>query len=439
MHDEREKKVCFLLSLFSGRMTFGEAGAEGCPKIWFGAVSGEEGEALKGGEGEMSRKWDSFSFSLYQRVRHRIRESGMLKKGDRVKLALSGGADSVFLAILLKELSEELSLELSACHVNHGIRGEEAEHDQHFCENLCRQFKIPLSVKAVDVLGYAHAHHMGTEEAGRLLRYRALREGFCGKIAVAHHSNDQAETVLQHLFRGTGLRGMAGMEEIHGAVIRPLLYLSREEIRKSLELRGIPYCTDSSNFSEEYARNRIRQELLPIGSSLYPGAVSHILEASISFREAEELLTELAREYLRGELPGIFSKKDFFRVGSRCEEKEFSAERAEEQETEKGEEESVISLSCRTLRAQRAILRRYIYREVLLLLCHSEKDIERAHFAALDHVLLGGKGGHSDLPYHITVDRTRDGIVFSRHFESLSMRRRKGHGENQGIGERRGD
>lgn len=201
-------------------------------------------------------------------VKRTIQKHQLLCKGDGVIIGLSGGADSSALLVVLKKLSGELNLKLAAIHVNHQLRGEEALRDQIFAEKLCHRLEIPFKVVSVDVGNVAKTKGISFEMAGRDVRYEAFEAyrqalGY-EKIAVAHHLNDQAETVLQRLIRGSGLEGLAGMRPRRDeVVIRPLLYVSRADIEAYCQSEQIEILVDHTNLETEYSRNFVRLELIP--------------------------------------------------------------------------------------------------------------------------------------------------------------------------------
>ncbi len=229
--------------------------------------------------------------SLTERVTSFIRENDLLRSGDRVVAGVSGGADSVCLLYLLVSLRPEMDLVLRAVHVHHGLRGAEADRDAAFVERLCAGWEVPCRVVRVDAAGWAKAEGRSIEEAGRILRYRALSEEAerlgGAKIAVGHQKEDQAETILHNLFRGSALRGLAGMAPVSGRIIRPLLCAGREEIRGYLNSLGIGCCEDSTNRSDGYTRNRIRGLLPQICREVNSGAVDHILAAGERIAQAD--------------------------------------------------------------------------------------------------------------------------------------------------------
>jgi len=208
-----------------------------------------------------------------------------------VLCALSGGADSVCLLSLLRQCSQ---IRLAAAHVNHGIRGEEADRDEAFCRTLCEQNGIPFYSAKYDVPALALASGHSLEEEARNVRYAYLASvckslGDHTVIATAHHANDNAETVLFHLIRGTGLAGAAGIpakRDLSGiTLIRPMLGISRAEILEYLHTEGIEYILDSTNQDDSYARNYLRLHIIPALTKVNPRAAEHIAESAQHMRQ----------------------------------------------------------------------------------------------------------------------------------------------------------
>lgn len=264
--------------------------------------------------------------SLIKTVKNFMMDHGMIQTESHILVALSGGADSVCLLCVLKELQEELGITVSAMHVHHGIRGAEADSDAAFCQELCAQRKVPCRVVYVDVPAVAEIQKMSLEEAARMVRYQALeeqRQNILGElnqrcvgqgipdeikgdarvqIAVAHHREDQAETVLWNLFRGSGLKGLSGMEPVNGAVIRPLLEVSKEEILEYLRQQEILWQQDSTNDSDDYTRNRIRHHILRYSTEHINGkSAEHICQAATLAGQADAYLQKQARRWLEAE------------------------------------------------------------------------------------------------------------------------------------------
>ena len=183
--------------------------------------------------------------NFYEKVKKYIAAYEMIVPGDCVVAGVSGGADSVCLLHLLWRLQKEMVFRLNVVHINHGLRAEAGE-DAAFVEELCRQWELPFFLREADMPGYAAEHKVSSEEAGRLLRYQAFEEILrriqgenAGKIAVAHNAEDRAETMLFHMFRGSGLKGMSAIRPVRESVIRPLLSVSRREIEAYLTDCGL--------------------------------------------------------------------------------------------------------------------------------------------------------------------------------------------------------
>lgn len=194
-----------------------------------------------------------------------IDEYVMIKKGDRITAALSGGADSVCLLLVLKELSCKYGFTLDAVHINHCIRGEESDRDEEFCRGLCKKLDIPITVIRADVPAAAAESKKSLEEAARNIRYQAFKKhtGENGKIATAHTASDNAETVILNLARGTGLKGLCGIPPVRDNIIRPLLNVDRQQVEDYLKKENQEFMTDSTNLSDDYTRNRIRHKIIP--------------------------------------------------------------------------------------------------------------------------------------------------------------------------------
>ena len=226
----------------------------------------------------------------------------MIASGDRIVAGVSGGADSLCLLFLLLKYARRVPFRLCVVHVDHGIR-RDAKEDARYVEELCAGEGIPFILRKADVPAFAKAEKCSEEDAGRRIRYEAFREAAEGmggaKIAVAHNSNDNAETMLFHLFRGSGLKGLCGIAPVREGVIRPILCLDRREAEAYLEERGIVWRTDSTNDGDDYSRNRIRHHILPYAESkLFPGAVERMLRTAEMLQETEAYLEQQTREAL---------------------------------------------------------------------------------------------------------------------------------------------
>ncbi len=218
----------------------------------------------------------------------------MVSPGMRVCVGFSGGADSTALLYFLWKLGQARGFETRALHVNHGIRGEEALRDQKFCENFCQEHAIVFKAVSVDVPEAARQEGISVEEAGRKARRRLLEEcveeGFADRVALAHHQNDQAETMLFHLMRGTGLKGLRGMEPVCLPYLRPFLCVTRAEIERWLIQEGIPWVEDSTNHELQYTRNQIRRRVLEPMEEIRPGAAFRMAGCAAQLLEVEDFL-----------------------------------------------------------------------------------------------------------------------------------------------------
>lgn len=235
-----------------------------------------------------------------QKVGRYIRQYGLVKQGDQITAGVSGGADSVCLLLCLASLAKQENFSLRAVHVHHGLRGEAADQDQVFVQELCRRLQVPCSCFGVDVAALARREHWSLEEAGRWVRYQILRrEAGAGKVAVAHHQGDQAETILGNLLRGTGIRGAGGMAPESGGIIRPLLSCTREEIEAFLQEQGQEWREDATNQDACYTRNRIRLHLLPLAEQeINSRSQEHLAAFGEQARELDQLLEELSGPFL---------------------------------------------------------------------------------------------------------------------------------------------
>ncbi|MBO5474105.1 MAG: tRNA lysidine(34) synthetase TilS [Lachnospiraceae bacterium] len=238
--------------------------------------------------------------NTYTKVRRFIEKYHMIAEGDLVAAAVSGGADSVCLLHLLWRLKQEVPYRLVAVHVNHLMRPDASE-DAAYVKELCGQMDLPYFLKEVDMCGYASGQKLSLEEAGRILRYQSFEEVLAdqagrnetGKVAVAHNADDRAETMLFHMFRGSGMRGLRSIQPVRGTVIRPVLCLEREEIEAYLKEHHLRYCVDSTNEEDTYTRNKIRHHILPYArQEICQGTVAHMSELADVLSETEAYLDE---------------------------------------------------------------------------------------------------------------------------------------------------
>lgn len=233
---------------------------------------------------------------MLHKISKYISEHKLLSDGDKVIATLSGGADSVALLHIL----HRLGYNCIAVHCNFHLRGDESMRDQHFVEELCKHLNIPLYVIDFDTELYARENKLSIEMAARTLRYKEFEkiriEESATAIAVAHHRDDSAETLLLNLMRGCGIRGLHGIRPKNGHIIRPLLCIGRNDILQYLQDRGIEYVIDSTNLSSDYTRNKVRLELLPLMAQINPSIEETIADTAERIAEAEEIYNQAIEE-----------------------------------------------------------------------------------------------------------------------------------------------
>ena len=239
---------------------------------------------------------------MVSKVKRAIEEYNMLSRGDSVIVGLSGGADSCALLTALCGLRESMELKIYACHVNHGLRGAEADRDEKFCGQLCAANKVELFVLHADINRLARERHIGTEQCGREVRYEFFAEKareLGAKIATAHTASDNVETVLFNLARGSGLAGLCGIPPVRDNIIRPLILADRSEIEAFCRENGIDFVTDSTNLTTEYNRNKLRLGAVPVLREINPSLESAVSGLTQRLREAEEFISDEASAALK--------------------------------------------------------------------------------------------------------------------------------------------
>ena len=225
-----------------------------------------------------------------------------VRPGERVLCAVSGGADSMYLLCNLLEQGRARGFSVLCAHFNHRLRGTESDRDERFVREFCAARGVACFVGAGDT---AAVRGMGPEAAARELRYafleRTAAEQDCAWIATAHTADDNAETMLLQLARGSGLRGLCGIPPVRGKLLRPMLRTTRGEVEAWLDANGISYVRDSTNDADDYARNRVRHGAMPVLREVNAAFVRHAAQAAALLREDEDYLTSLAEDFLRGQ------------------------------------------------------------------------------------------------------------------------------------------
>lgn len=235
---------------------------------------------------------------MLEKVLNAIERFSLINKGDTVTVALSGGADSVALLHALWSLRDKLSINVKAAHLNHGIRGAEADRDEAFVKWLCLKFDIPIVCETVDIPSLAKEKGQSLELCAREVRYEFLSRNAEGLIATAHTASDNTETLLFNLTRGSGTKGLAGIPPKRDNFIRPLIFCSRYDVEKYCIDNSLSYVTDSTNLTDDYTRNKIRHKVVTTLKEINPSLEDAVVRATDILREDNEALEFFTNEAL---------------------------------------------------------------------------------------------------------------------------------------------
>ena len=310
----------------------------------------------------------------------------MFEQGDGIVIGLSGGADSVFLLHFFKNIQMQYNLRLYAVHVHHGIRGAEADRDEDYARQCAQSLGIPFESVSYDIPLPAKQKGMSEEEAGRHYRYQCFRDVAkrqkCQRIAVAHHKDDQAETVLFQLLRGSGLRGLGGIRPHQNDIIRPLLVVSRQEIEEELRAEGIGWREDSTNQEKTYARNKLRGEVIPyLQREIQPDTVGHMAETALQMQAVWEYIYQQVRQVV---------EEIVYRESGR-----------------------ICFKGTAFLKIDSA-LQPYVLLELMEEMAGSRKDLGNVHVSAWMGLINGGTGKRISLPYHMQAGKDYDVIWLAK-------------------------
>lgn len=306
----------------------------------------------------------------------------MVSSGDRLAVGVSGGADSMLLLWALFDKQKQLGFYMKVIHVNHNLRGKESDSDAKFVEDFCKKKDIPCEIIDVDVMKTKFDSKVGIEEAARNLRYEAIyktmRKDGLNKLFLAHHKNDQVESVLMHLFRGCGISGACGMAE-SGKIFRPLLNLKKDEILQIVSEHGIKFVVDSSNLKNDASRNYLRNVVVPEIEKVYPNAVNAVFEFSKKCKIVQEYIEKLAKN------------------GSIIEEK------------------GAVLLKGEAFEGESFVVRERIKSafNAVGVLC----DIEEKHYRLVESLNSMQVGSSLDLPHRVVAKRTYGGVKLCRSHE----------------------
>lgn len=323
---------------------------------------------------------------MYNKVIKYIKDNNLINKDDNVLVALSGGPDSICLLDILYNLKDKLHIKLGAVHINHMLRGEEANEDEAFVKEFCKKLSIPCYTKRIDINKYAKDTKMSSEAAGREARYKFFEEiaekHSFNKIATAHNANDQAETVLFRLIRGSGLEGLCGIKNYRDSkIIRPILCLCREEVEKYVESKELKPRIDKTNFERIYNRNKIRLDILPY----------------IKENFNQNIIETLNRTALQLQKDNEFLEQETIKIYKKC--------------CELKSEYFIIKKE--TFNNNEAIVTRVI-RKSLMEYSEQNYDFEMKHIYEVLNLAQGNTGKSVNLPNNIIAENVYGDIVLKK-------------------------
>jgi tRNA(Ile)-lysidine synthase len=331
--------------------------------------------------------------TLVSRVERTVRLQHLFRPGDTLVVALSGGADSAALLDLLSRL-QGYQLHLIAVHLNHSLRGAESDADQEFCRLLAARYAIPFEVRRIDVRKVAEESRLNLEDAGRRARIELFDEirikYGAAAVALAHHGDDQAETVLMRLLRGSGMTGLSGMAYRNArGYVRPLLDITRPDIERYLRGRGLEWREDASNSDTVYLRNRIRHQLLPLLEEYNPDIRSTLAATASIISGDEALLAELTEQAFAGSC----------RVG---------------------EGEGRVVCSVGELRTLNPALRRRVLRHAFKKLAGTLEEVTLRHINSLSDLIDSPRpNSRLALPHGVSAVREYDGLMFAHSDDAV--------------------
>jgi len=320
--------------------------------------------------------------SIIGKTRLFIKKNNLILPKEKIVVAVSGGADSVCLLEILLKLKDELGCEISVCHFNHRLRGKASDRDEETVAQLCKEKNLECSIGRAERAGQYKSEDKA-REARYLFFEKILEEGSGDKIALAHHQNDSAETVLMRLIRGTGLRGLCSIPASRQKFIRPFLNISRTEIEQYLVALDIPYSTDETNLDTKFLRNKVRLELLPFLMQLNPNIVATLAETARSITRDYTYIAESAEE----ELAKIAKIR-----------------------------ENSIEINSTSWRKLSESQRKMTLRRALARLSSDLIDLTAVQIDEVEEMLMRGKGGkYKLLPRSLRVELSRGRIILSNY------------------------
>lgn len=333
---------------------------------------------------------------MMEKIRAYVEKYHMLEQSDIVIAGISGGADSVCLLFVLMELQKEIGFQIRTVHVHHGLRGKAADEDAAFVKDLAKKHELPCTIYYYDVESEAKKRKQSTEETGREVRREAFlkeQKQYGGtKIALAHHCDDNAETFLMNLIRGSRLQGLGGMRPVSDGMIRPLLCVGRKEIESYLEERHIGYCTDATNFENIYTRNKLRNCVIPyLEQEINPAAVEHMNQTMEQLRQISDYMNQ-------------------------------QVEKAFNQYVEVREREVTIQIETQKVLPE-VIFHMLCYRAIAGA-AGSEKNIGQKHVELLCAMWEQRTGSELSLPYRLTAVREERSVRIKKMKEQKRQKER---------------
>jgi tRNA(Ile)-lysidine synthase len=309
----------------------------------------------------------------------------MITKGDRIVIGVSGGADSVCLFHVLLSLTTKYNLSLFVVHVNHMIRGNAADDDENYVRKLCERSGVSFTLVKADVRTMAKTEGLSEEEAGRIIRYHAfyecLQKNKCNKIAIAHNKNDNAETILFHLFRGSGIKGLTGIRETRDNIIRPLLGITRVDIETYLKENNLVYHDDHTNFTLDYSRNKIRHRIIKFAQEeINSKVVEHIVSAANQLKEINE--------YLQNNIKSAYERYVIY-----------------------SEEMNSCIILVKDLKNENIVIQKGIIRSMFEHIAQQLKDVDALHIDLVLSLMEKEVGKSLNLPYGLIAIKGYDDIT----------------------------
>lgn len=327
------------------------------------------------------KKWEGFQ----EKVESYLEQWNMIERGEHIVAGISGGADSVCLLFVLLRLRKTKDIRITVVHVNHMLRGEAADGDEKYVEDLCVGQQVPCRIFRVDVAGEAKKRKCSMEEAGREIRREAMmavmNETGADKIAFAHHQGDNAETVIMNLCRGSRIKGMRGILPVSGRIIHPLLCVGKNEIEEVLNERGISWRIDATNLEDTYTRNRIRNQVMKELRAINPKTEEHISAMAQKMYEIWEYMEEETGTYIR-----------------ECVQKRKSGR----------------LILGDALEKIPKLFQEEVIRRTLGEVCGVEKDLMAVHVRSVQELMTRQTGRTVSLPYGVQAVRVYEGVMIRR-------------------------